>query len=122
MSQFHESLFDPSFDDFGPLEPFDAPFPKISFPGLYALFDKDGDCLYIGQSVSIPYRLRQHKRKPWWSKVAQRRVLELPDEEERLVRETILVLQHKPCHNRAIKLAKRADGEWYECQFLRFKN
>lgn len=116
----NQSLFDPSLDDFGPLEPHDAPFKLISFPGLYAFFDKDENCLYIGQSVSVPNRVLAHRKKKWYSKVVSRRTLELPDEEERLIRETVLCLSCKPCANRAIKLGKRADGQWYECQFLRF--
>ena len=116
-----DQLHLPDFDDFEPFVSADEPFGAMdSFPGVYALFDEDESCLYIGQSVSIPARLRQHRKKPWWPKVAYRRHLVMNDEEGRLVRETCLILKQKPCHNRAIKLGKRKDGQWYECQFLRF--
>jgi hypothetical protein len=116
-----EHLFVPGLDDFGPEEPVAAPFKTFSFPGVYALFGADGECIYVGQSVSIPARLKQHKSKPWWSKVQMRRTLTLADEESRLLRETVLILYCRPRANRAIKLCKRKDGSWFEAQFLRFK-
>lgn len=37
---------------------------------LYRMFSADGDLLYVGISVSLPMRLKQHEReKPWWSTV-----------------------------------------------------
>lgn len=116
-----DQLYSPEFDDFEPEEPVDSSFGKRkTFPGIYALFSETGECLYVGQSVSVPARLRAHTKKPWWPNVATRRTLELESEEGRLIRETILVLKQKPCHNRAIKLGKRKDDQWYEMQFLRF--
>jgi hypothetical protein len=71
--------------------------------------------------LSIPARIRQHGKKPWWPKVVTRRTLTLPEEEERLIREAVLIMACKPCANRAIKLALRKDGGLYEIQFVRGK-
>lgn len=111
-------LFEPSFDDFGRLESISEDFTEFSFPGVYALFDKAEKCLYVGQSVSIPARLRQHTKKKWFPKVSYRRTLRLEDEEDRLVREAVLVLAYRPRNNHAISLWLRKDGSIYE-RFLR---
>jgi hypothetical protein len=114
-------LYSPDFDDFGPLEPHDAPFKAFSFAGVYAFFDKDGNCLYVGQSVSVPTRIRAHRKKPWYSKVVTRRVLRLKTDDDRLTREAVLILSNRPSNNRAIKIALRKDGGLYEIQFVRGK-
>ncbi|AQH05824.1 hypothetical protein A9R05_43220 (plasmid) [Burkholderia sp. KK1] len=38
------------------------PMSVIRTPGVYFLFDDDGHLLYIGQSVDVPYRVRDHLR------------------------------------------------------------
>ncbi len=111
-------LFTPDLSDFGPEEPFDAPFPVISFAGLYALFDEHDECLYIGQSVSVPARIPQHRQKSWFRRVATRRTLELKDEEARLIREAVLCLALRPCKNRTIKLAKPKHGTCHELSWV----
>jgi hypothetical protein len=113
-------LFAPNFDDFSIAEPVTTT-KFASFPGLYAFFDADGDCLYVGQSISVHTRIIQHRKKIWYKKADNVRVLRLPDEQSRLIRETVLCLAFSPAANRAIKLGKRADGTWHECQFLPFK-
>jgi hypothetical protein len=113
-------LFNPTFSDFsGPVSVGSVLNPP-AFPGVYALFDKNDDCVYVGQSKCVPLRVRAHQKRSWYSKCTTLRTLALPGEEARLIRETVLVLSHSPSANRAIKLGRRADGTFFECQFLRF--
>jgi excinuclease UvrABC nuclease subunit len=91
------------------------------FSGIYALFAANGECLYLGQSVSIRIRLQEHRRsKKWFQDVTSLKVMKCEDNHRRLVVESLLVLLHMPCHNRTIKLGRNADGTWGERQFLRF--
>ena len=114
------TLFEPTMDDFGDVEPVDAPFKVISFPGVYALFDEGGECLYVGQSGAVSERLRAHRKKSWFPNVVSRRVLRLKGAEDRLVRETVLILAIRPRNNRAIKIGLNKIGQIHEMQFVRF--
>lgn len=98
------------------------PLPNTFLPGIYAIFDENEECLYIGQSKDIRSRLLEHARsKPWYKLGASIKIRTIADSEFRLVMETILILIYKPRNNRAIKMTKGYEGPWKECQFLRLK-
>lgn len=88
--------------------------------GVYALFDEGGKVLYIGESGGIRTRFRQHRRqKKWWKDVTEARYASSQDTDERLTLETVLILRHRPRHNRAVKLGLAADGTVFALNFLR---
>jgi len=104
------------------LSNFTATRPIIDGPGLYVALDADCRALYVGQSGHVLLRVKQHADKPWAPQVAEWRYCLLPGgEDARLTAETVLVLRHRPRHNRAIKLGLRANGSVYELQFLSSK-
>lgn len=36
---------------------------------IYRLYDINGGLLYIGSTVNVERRVREHRRKPWWIRV-----------------------------------------------------
>jgi predicted GIY-YIG superfamily endonuclease len=113
-----ERLAKVRLSDFSPLKSNPLDF----YPGLYALFDAEGQCLYIGQSKDVPARLKRHRReRPWFKDVDESKTVtfQLSGAEDRLHLEALLQLYHRPRHCRAIKIGIRNDGKIYEMQFLR---
>jgi hypothetical protein len=85
--------------------------------GVYACFDEDGP-IYIGQTGLFSQRLKQHETKKWWPRVVRVLVFPLASLDDRLTLETLMILRHRPRHNRQINIKLRKDGTLYETQWL----
>ena len=93
-------LFAISLTDFSPLEDHEK-----WFPGLYAMLDEKGECLYIGESSDVPRRIGEHRRKKkWFPDVDQVLGLVIPGASDRLIAETVLQLRTFPRYCGAVKI------------------
>lgn len=67
---------------------------------LYRFFDRTDVLLYIGISVNLPARLRQHSGgKPWWLTVARISVEYYPSRDEALAAERAAIKAERPLFN-----------------------
>lgn len=68
---------------------------------VYRLYDASGVLLYIGSAYDPEHRLKQHRGKPWWSRVA--RIIEEwhPDRGAAYAAETSLIKAESPEFNRS---------------------
>jgi len=94
-----------------------------SCAGIYAYLS-GGKVLYIGHSVNMRRRLREHardtKKKAWFPTLDEFRVLPLEGgADPRLVAETGLLLKYRPRYNKTIKIGIANDGHLYELSFVR---
>jgi excinuclease UvrABC nuclease subunit len=92
------------------------------FPGVYVFRDKKGHFVYIGESKNIPQRLKQHKKKKWFSEELDVTVLWCADAEARLTAETAMILRYRPRENKAIKIGLSKTGGLYPLNFLRTRS
>jgi len=90
----------------------------IGQPGVYALYTRDGEILYVGQSSDLATRLAQHKRDP--SKAAAVAFAFVPETslDKRLELEGIEILRRRPPLNNAL-LIRVARGRLYEIRYRR---
>lgn len=108
-------MFAVTRDDFVPLDS----TPLFSC-GVYLLVSADGNIVYIGQTGSFELRMKDHARtKKWWGDVDQVLCYPCANSDLRLTLEAALILRYRPRHNRAVKIALKADGGIYEIQFVR---
>lgn len=115
-------LFALKLDDFRPLDSLEAW--RQAGPGLYALWDKEGSLLYIGQSGSIIGRQGAHRKRKWGKDIEKVTCFPgLRSASDRLIAEAVLILRHFPRHNRAVKLGLSAQKRTVcEIQFIRGKS
>lgn len=108
-----------NLDDLRVVSPDDVP----SGSGIYAYLSAARETLYVGRSVNMRRRLREHRAEKKWAKdIATIMVFELDGgTDPLLVAETGLILKYRPTYNKAIKLGITNDGRIYELQFLRGK-
>lgn len=67
---------------------------------LYRFFDDQGSLLYVGLTVNLPTRLRDHHRgKAWWQSVARMTVQRYPTRAEVVFAERLAIIAEKPLHN-----------------------
>ena len=67
---------------------------------LYRMFDINGDLLYIGQSVRVTDRIRQHARtKHWWSSVRTITIEQYESAPALNIAEREAIKNEKPIHN-----------------------
>ena len=67
---------------------------------LYRFFDEHDALLYIGLTVNLPTRLRDHQRgKAWWRAVARMTVQRYPTREAVVEAERLAIIAEKPLHN-----------------------
>jgi len=97
-----------------------------SCAGIYAYLS-GGKALYIGHSVNMRRRQREHARDPqkksWFPTVDEIRVLKLEGgKDPRLVAETGLLLKYRPRFNKTIKIGIANDGHLYELSFVRARS
>jgi excinuclease UvrABC nuclease subunit len=92
------------------------------FPGVYTFSDSKGHFVYIGESKNIPSRLKQHRKKKWFSEELTVEVLWCSDNETRLVAETAMILRYRPRENKAIKIGLSKSGGLYPLNFLRTRS
>lgn len=97
-----------------------------SCAGIYAYLS-GGEALYIGHSVNMRRRQREHARDPakapWFDSIDEVRVFPLEGgADSRLVAETGLLLKYRPRWNRTIKVGIANDGHLYELSFVRARS
>lgn len=66
---------------------------------VYRLFAADGRLLYVGASVNLRARQRDHSRKPWWGDVDRWQVQGPFTRTVALDREREAIISEKPTHN-----------------------
>ena len=73
--------------------------PVIQDSGVYMLYDKNDDLIYIGHTQNINQRLQQHCKndnKDW----SYARVILIDDKEHRLIMEKLLIAYMNPIYNK----------------------
>jgi len=73
--------------------------PVIQDSGVYMLYDKNNDLIYIGHTQNINQRLQQHCKndnKDW----IYARVILIDDKEHRLIMEKLLIAYMNPIYNK----------------------
>ncbi|HCG6791005.1 hypothetical protein [Vibrio parahaemolyticus] len=71
---------------------------------VYAYFDTDGTCLYVGQTgrrvkARLHDKTSPHKDKGWWEQWSEMRFVQESEESSRLLLEMLLIQAYKPSHN-----------------------
>lgn len=67
---------------------------------LYRHFDKDGDLLYVGISLSTVHRLGQHQENShWFESITRVEIERFPTREAALQAEAMAIKHEKPLHN-----------------------
>lgn len=66
---------------------------------VYRCFDEAGQLLYVGMSMSAEGRMRNHVRKPWFSRVARVTVTPLMERRAALHYEHDAIVAERPLHN-----------------------
>jgi hypothetical protein len=73
---------------------------EVSVPTqLYRHYDKDGQLLYVGISLSAVSRLSQHKEKPWYTEIATVTIETLPTRAHALRAERRAIWGESPRYN-----------------------
>lgn len=72
---------------------------------VYAFFDKDNNCIYIGVTKRalkdrVHYQTSPHIKKKWWRRWKKLRVLKVPNGNDRLILELLLIMALAPDENR----------------------
>lgn len=67
---------------------------------LYRHFNKDGDLLYIGVSLSPFYRTKQHQKAPWHDEIATIKLEHYPDRISALEQELAAIKSENPLYNK----------------------
>ena len=81
----------------------DVPKPWLTAPHfVYALHAADGTCLYVGCTINIVQRLKQHSVKAWWSEVALIEASSYADQASGRAAEKELIHLLNPAHNTAM--------------------
>jgi len=88
-----------------------------SIGAVYAFFNANGRCLYIGQTTQT---LKQranvqtafHYQADWWENWRCLRFVNIPNQTDQLVLETLLILALHPPHNR--RPAARRIGQMFQ--------
>jgi predicted GIY-YIG superfamily endonuclease len=76
------------------------PRAKSSPTDVYQLFDGDGTLMYVGVSLSLAQRMRQHRQgKRWWPQVARIEVSHCATRQEALFMEFCLIQRLQPRYN-----------------------
>jgi hypothetical protein len=67
---------------------------------LYRFFGAGGVLLYVGLTVQLPIRLRDHHRgRAWWSEVERMTVQRYPGRPEVIAAERLAIINEKPKYN-----------------------
>ncbi len=79
---------------------------------LYRLFDADDRLLYVGISLRLPRRIKEHsKDKPWWMDVTRSTFEHFPTRAEAQAAEAHAIIVENPAHNVAGR-ARTEDDLW----------
>lgn len=68
---------------------------------VYRYFDALGQLVYVGKTVDLAAREKQHRKRPWWITVARREVEWFESEHAALCAEEAAILAEAPLYNRA---------------------
>lgn len=68
-------------------------------PCVYRAYDRSGDLLYVGVSLSAWMRLASHRTKEWWTDVANITVEHFETIDEAGAAESAAILSEGPAHN-----------------------
>ena len=72
---------------------------------LYRHFDKSGNLLYVGVSLSTIQRLSQHKNQShWYNNISQVTIEQFPDRFTALLAERTAIKEENPLHNLSLKV------------------
>lgn len=66
---------------------------------VYRLFASPGDLLYVGTTSNVGRRLKDHRRKSWWSRVTRIRVTEFPSRYDAEHEEWVAIRREQPSEN-----------------------
>lgn len=67
---------------------------------VYALFNDEGRCLYVGRSVNLRRRLQQHARQAaWWPSVEYIQQIKITNPVDANSVERALIRSYQPVHN-----------------------
>lgn len=75
---------------------------------VYRLFDAGGRLLYVGASRRPQERIREHRHRSWWPRVAKTTLTEYPDRAAALNAETVAIVEELPAYN----VLGRPGAEW----------
>lgn len=87
---------------------------------VYRLYDADDRLLYVGSTVHVPRRLREHHSKPWWHLVARHEAVDYPTAADAVAAEESAIDHEGPIHNRnrasgqTVMRTMRADRELWD--------
>ena len=71
---------------------------------LYRHFDKSGNLLYVGVSLSTIQRLSQHKNQShWFNDISQVTIEQFPNRDAALFAERTAIKKENPLHNLSLK-------------------
>lgn len=87
--------------------------------GIYRLYDNSGEVIYIGKSLDLKRRLKQHLGKDtntayFIDEVKKADWLIEPDPVFQALLEAIMIAYHRPKYNDEVKDAKKKFGEDYD--------
>lgn len=66
---------------------------------LYRHFNRSGQLIYVGVSLSVLQRLNQHKESHWWREISQVTFERFNSRTAALVAEQIAIKEEKPFYN-----------------------
>lgn len=87
--------------------------------GIYRMYDKSGEVIYVGKSNNLHRRLKQHIGKDtntayFIDEVKKYQWLTEPDPVYQNLLEAIFIAYHRPKYNDEVKDAKQKFGEDYD--------
>lgn len=79
----------------------DDPNRLYSLPhALYRFTNKVGELLYVGITMDLPARMRDHRlRKPWWTEATRIDIEHFESRDEALAAERAAIKNESPLHN-----------------------
>lgn len=67
---------------------------------VYALFNEQGHCVYVGTTINLRRRLQEHARlAAWWPEVSRYQVIPISNHKDARTVERALIRAYQPEHN-----------------------
>lgn len=76
---------------------------------VYRLFNTKGNLLYVGMTVNLETRFKDHSRKSWWHMVKTKTIETLPTRADAFYVEAIAILRESPKYNKDIPSIERLE-------------
>jgi hypothetical protein len=86
----------------------------INSPTVYIFRDDDGRPLYVGQSIRVLKRLREHKNRDFYNQSATVEIIKCADEAEMCAVESSLIKALDPPHNIALRHPNRYQSSFFK--------